>query len=678
MAGNVPVYDDEGDPAAGSEGADFLVHTDETVLVKEYDSKDAAILKLFFHKELKEISLVGLINCDPPKGPGLKLLIRSIKTKRAKVDPLIKDLDNKLKMIEEREVTVPSDAFAKLAEHMRSEEKRQIDAQQKELVLYRPDFVKKIVNIFFWPGNEKTVIKLKRELGIIETGGTRNRSAPSYQAEDRNPSVAGSGQFSDLKTSFSIADSSTFEGSISRELPTQGKPRDAYDERMDWKSRPQSCLIDNNIVQHHIQGWKQGHDIGQNNGSTQVHDSRCVKELHFDDLAITTEVKKLQAEKFKWGAVAQQFTLNTNLKVKIFKGDITKSVNDALVCGIGTDTQFSGLVADALKAAGGFDFKKAVSKTITSSKTGKPGKVIKCVSGKLKVNWVIFVVCDKLNDIDTKQLAMYRECVYNLMKRANEWYIPKIAIPLFKTENLQTNENNIQKCGIAFIRALDNFVDDIEGKHVNVKEIHLVNTSDLVTSTLVKVFDAASKHYSHDACKAAKEKQKYFEHGTEPPSDVSCGDDQRCVINSDGARGFARVSANGGARCMFTLDHETEATHEQIGREWPRERPPVMFAGISKREQCKQIVLNALGLKTWTEVEDSYDQADNMLQYTDDVSTSEGRIQCLSHALELAKMGKTKWTVHITVKRNGMEVPVDKQLIDKHSSQIIKEMKKKP
>ncbi|KAH3707703.1 hypothetical protein DPMN_067114 [Dreissena polymorpha] len=53
MAGNVPVFDDEEDPAAGSKGADFLGDTDETVLVKEYDSKDAAILKLFFMEELK-------------------------------------------------------------------------------------------------------------------------------------------------------------------------------------------------------------------------------------------------------------------------------------------------------------------------------------------------------------------------------------------------------------------------------------------------------------------------------------------------------------------------------------------------------------------------------------------------------------------------------------------------
>ncbi|XP_052251327.1 SPRY domain-containing protein 3-like isoform X1 [Dreissena polymorpha] len=98
---------------------------------------------------------------------------------------------------------------------------------------------------------------------------------------------------------------------------------------------------------------------------------------------------------------------------------------------------------------------------------------------------------------------------------------------------------------------------------------------------------------------------------------------------------------------------------------------------LPKRKKCKEIVLNALGLNTWEEVQDSYDQADNMLQFTGDVSTSEGRIQFLTRALDLAKIGKTKWSVQITVKRNGVEIPVDEQLIGKYSDQIIKEIKRK-
>ncbi|XP_052251320.1 SPRY domain-containing protein 3-like isoform X1 [Dreissena polymorpha] len=98
---------------------------------------------------------------------------------------------------------------------------------------------------------------------------------------------------------------------------------------------------------------------------------------------------------------------------------------------------------------------------------------------------------------------------------------------------------------------------------------------------------------------------------------------------------------------------------------------------LSKRNQLKKIVLNALGLKTWKEVQDSYDQADNMFQYQGDASTSEGRIQFLTSALELAKIGKTNWSVNITVKRNGVEIPVDKQLMERYSDQILKEIKQK-
>ncbi|XP_052251265.1 uncharacterized protein LOC127858299 isoform X2 [Dreissena polymorpha] len=96
-----------------------------------------------------------------------------------------------------------------------------------------------------------------------------------------------------------------------------------------------------------------------------------------------------------------------------------------------------------------------------------------------------------------------------------------------------------------------------------------------------------------------------------------------------------------------------------------------------KRNQCKQIVLTALGLNTRKEVQDSYDQADNMLQYKGDVSTSNGRVQFLTRALELAKQGKTKWIVHTTVKRNGVEIPVGKQLKDKYTDQILTEVKRK-
>ncbi|KAH3707698.1 uncharacterized protein LOC127857523 isoform X2 [Dreissena polymorpha] len=707
MAGNVPVFDDEGDPAVGSKEADSLGETDETVLIKEYDSKDAAILKLFFKEELKEISLVGLVKCHPPQGPGLKLLIQSVQKKRARVDPLIKDLDNKLKMIKEREVTVPSDAFAKLAELMRSEEKRQDGAEQKELVLYRPDIVKKIVQVFFWPGNDKAVIKLERELGIIKTGGTPNKYTPSDQAEGRNPSDAGSHLYPDLKASSSGDDHDyeymecgpspqpsanprsdafvkrfsgtltlhVYRGSIlnlpvdaivnaandnmdhgggvakviseaagcdlDREskrkisklpkglLPvtrnivtTAGKLKyrgvihavgpqwydskyrddkiccldDLYDtiknvletcDRKGYKTVAMPAIsagiyavpkklcadmyvraaaeysqihgsklpkalhivdIDKEIldlvkksvenydknpelidqrktVPDHLashQQWnRRGRGRGQRGGQvwngdhgsnkSQVHGSPVASEsqLLIDGLPITCEVKKLEDEKFRWGGIAQKYILNKDLTVKIFKGDITRSSHiDALVCGIGPDMKFSGFVDEVLKKAGGYDFQEKIKKKFQKANSFKQGDILSCKPGNLKVGNIVFVVADKLIDVGNTEQKNYRDWVYNLLKKAHEWNFKRIAVPLFSTGQLQTNENKLQKCAIALLQALANFVDNISGRKSSMKEIHLVNNNDLVTRSLVRVFDVASKNHEHNVSKTSSSASK--------------------------------------------------------------------------------------------------------------------------------------------------------------------------
>ncbi|XP_052772042.1 uncharacterized protein LOC128211363 isoform X2 [Mya arenaria] len=228
------------------------------------------------------------------------------------------------------------------------------------------------------------------------------------------------------------------------------------------------------------------------------------KPLAFEDLGITCEVKKLQPETFRWGETANVYNINSDMTVKIFKGDIDKITGmDVVVCGIGKDLEPKGFIADALKTKGGQAYKDSLGAAIKAKKKKflKPdvGSVVKCKAGNLKVRNVFHVILEKLKDANHDELKHYKTCVVKVLEKSRKEGLKKIAMPMFATGLIQTNEEKLKKCCIAVLQAFDKFCDENAGKSLKITEIHLINNDETVRKALMGVFDTATKRYGHHA-----------------------------------------------------------------------------------------------------------------------------------------------------------------------------------
>ncbi|WAR20886.1 PAR14-like protein [Mya arenaria] len=198
------------------------------------------------------------------------------------------------------------------------------------------------------------------------------------------------------------------------------------------------------------------------------------------------------------------FTGTRDMTVKIFKGDIDKITGmDVVVCGIGKDLEPKGFIADALKTKGGQAYKDSLGAAIKAKKKKflKPdvGSVVKCKAGNLKVRNVFHVILEKLKDANHDELKHYKTCVVKVLEKSRKEGLKKIAMPMFATGLIQTNEEKLKKCCIAVLQAFDKFCDENAGKSLKITEIHLINNDETVRKALMGVFDTATKRYGHHA-----------------------------------------------------------------------------------------------------------------------------------------------------------------------------------
>ncbi|KAH3748462.1 hypothetical protein DPMN_133879 [Dreissena polymorpha] len=90
----------------------------------------------------------------------------------------------------------------------------------------------------------------------------------------------------------------------------------------------------------------------------------------------------------------------------------------------------------------------------------------------------------------------------------------------------------------------------------------------------------------------------------------------------------------------------------------------------------KQLAVATLQMGTWEDIEETYTLSDKMLEFTGDLSTPQGRERYCYHVEKLSVNDKDAWTVTITVKKNGIDVPLQPQILQKFTEKIIKTVQK--
>lgn len=153
-------------------------------------------------------------------------------------------------------------------------------------------------------------------------------------------------------------------------------------------------------------------------------------------LKLTCEIRRLQDEKFKWGGIAKLFVLDTQLTVKLFKGEISKVRDmDAVVCGTGKDLRARGFIADALKKAGGHQYASSYEEMVRRHEHHhiNSSHVFKCKGGELGSKYVLHAVVNRLVDANSKEIQEYQDCFENILKKVKRNEFRKLAIPLLGT-----------------------------------------------------------------------------------------------------------------------------------------------------------------------------------------------------------------------------------------------------
>lgn len=153
-------------------------------------------------------------------------------------------------------------------------------------------------------------------------------------------------------------------------------------------------------------------------------------------LELTCGIKRLTDEKFKWGGKARIFVLETQLTVKIFKGEISKVREmDAVVCGTDKNLSARGFIADALKKAGGQWYTSSYDKMVQKHKYDhlKSSDVFKCEGGALGSRYVLHAVVNRLVDANSKEIQEYQNCFDSILKKVKRNGFRKLAIPLLGT-----------------------------------------------------------------------------------------------------------------------------------------------------------------------------------------------------------------------------------------------------
>ncbi|XP_045190465.2 uncharacterized protein LOC123547427 [Mercenaria mercenaria] len=237
-------------------------------------------------------------------------------------------------------------------------------------------------------------------------------------------------------------------------------------------------------------GTNQGGDSGSYGKSNESSDDGMKVDSKF---SLNCTLKKTDRETFHWGGVAQVYDFDSQIKVKVFKGEIDKAKNmDAVVCGTDKSLQARGYIMEALKKAGGSRFKNSMQRMVDKYKFSvKTLDVFKCEAGDLGVDHVMFIVMERVVYANEGEIMKYKAAVKKILEKARELNLKQLVIPMFGTGVIQSNKNNLRKCCVALLKGIDSFLED-RGNKAKVTDIHLVNNSPDVCEMLEEVFDTGA------------------------------------------------------------------------------------------------------------------------------------------------------------------------------------------
>ena len=157
-----------------------------------------------------------------------------------------------------------------------------------------------------------------------------------------------------------------------------------------------------------------------------------------DHISFASTVEKFDDEKFKWGGIASVFSVGGAITVKIFKGEIDKVRRlDVLVCGMDKDLKSLGLLAAALKKAGGGSYEKGLNNMCMSAKKHqvKVNEVFISGPGNLRVEQVMHLINDRVILADKREITSYREGICAVLEKAKQEKFTSVALPMIGTGN---------------------------------------------------------------------------------------------------------------------------------------------------------------------------------------------------------------------------------------------------
>ena len=121
------------------------------------------------------------------------------------------------------------------------------------------------------------------------------------------------------------------------------------------------------------------------------------------------------------------------MKIKIFKGDITKIKADAIVNAANTSLLGGGGVDGALHKVAGEKLLEACKKVREKQGKCKPGSAVITEAGNLPANFVIHTVGPVWNGGANQEKETLKQCYINIFKLAKEYQIKTISIPNIST-----------------------------------------------------------------------------------------------------------------------------------------------------------------------------------------------------------------------------------------------------